>query len=112
MQLCTTTVITGLDQREHYAIVQIGQPGWPIGLFGPVNSPNAKRNKAEAEFFAAAPAMMDMLEALADRFGSVDTTIPLSREKTAELAHLVQRAALLVAKQRASTQNRAGRKRR
>lgn len=100
MKLCTTTVVTGLDQKEHYAIVAMGQPGWPIGLFGLSSGPNAKQSKAEAQFFADAPVMMDMLERLVHEFGTINGAFPLGAGKLAELETLVTRASALVEKHR------------
>lgn len=100
MKLCKTTVMVGLDQQEHYAIVAVGQPGWPIGLFGPTRGANAKHNKVEAGFFADAPAMMDMLEHLAKEFGDLDLSQPLSPGKLTMLDALAARASALVAKHR------------
>ncbi len=98
MQLCTTTVVTGLDNKEHFAVVALGQTGWPIALFGPTTGAKAKKSEAEAKFFADAPVMMDMLEVLAQEFGNINPAFPLSAGKIVELQRLVERASTLVAK--------------
>lgn len=98
MKLCTTTVITGLDQKAHFAIVPVGEPGWPIAVFGCATGAGAKKAKDEAEFFAAAPAMLDMLELLAKEFGAINPAFPLSAGKAVVLDALAERASKLVAK--------------
>lgn len=96
MKLCTTTVVTGLDGKNHFAIAAVGQQSWPIAVFGLVDGANAKLSEAEAKFFADAPAMMDMLEYLADEFGG-DISPNIAAEQS-KLESLVERAASLVAK--------------
>jgi hypothetical protein len=98
MKICTTTVVTGLDHKEHFAIVAVGHPGWPIALFGPTGGANAKKSEAEAKFFADAPAMYDMLEHLSKEFGNINPDFPVSAGKVAEMKLLVERASSLVAK--------------
>lgn len=98
MKLCTTTTLTGLDLKEHFAIVYVGQPNWPVAQFGFASGANAKKTEAEAKFFADAPVMMDMLEHLAKEFGNFNPKFPLSDGKINELQTLVERASSLVAK--------------
>lgn len=98
MKLCTVTQVTGPDNREHYAVVALGQLNWPLALCGFTTGPNAKTSKKEAETFAAAPVMLDMLEHLAKEFGNINPKFPLSDGKLAELALLTERAQTLVGK--------------
>lgn len=98
MKLCTTTIITGLDLLDHFAIVQVRQPNWPIAQFGFASGANAKKTEAEAKFFADAPVMMDMLEHLAKEFGNVSPQAPLSDDRCIDLQMLAERASRLVAK--------------
>jgi hypothetical protein len=98
MKLCTTTIVTGLDNKEHFAVVAVGQPSWPIALFGLTNGAKAKKSEAEAKFFADAPVMMDILEVLVHEFGNINPNFPLSAGKVAEMQRLVERASTLVTK--------------
>lgn len=98
MKLCTVQTVTGLDNKPHFAIAGVGQPGWPIALFGPADGPLAKKSKAEAAFFADAPAMMDMLEVVVKEFKDINPAFPLSNGKMAELQILTERAFGLLAK--------------
>lgn len=95
MKLCTVTKVIGLDHKEHFAIVAIGKPGWPLALCGPTTNPKSEK---EAKFFADAPAMHDMLEYLSKEFGNINPDFPPSNGKVAELALLAERAGRLVAK--------------
>lgn len=98
MKLCTVTTVNGLDNKPHFAIAAIGQPAWPIAILGLVEGSMAKKSKAEAEFFADAPAMMDMLEVLVKEFSQVNPDFPLGAGKIVELQNLAERAASIVAK--------------
>lgn len=98
MKLCTTAVVTGYDQKPHYAIVSIGEPGWPIALMGFSTGPNAAESKAEAEFFADAPAMFDMIEHLAKQFDSLTLNGSITPGQLAQLDVLTERAAALAKK--------------
>ena len=71
MKLCTATTLQGPDGKMHYGVVAIGQPGWPLALCGPVDGSNAQQSKAEAQMFADAPAMLDMLEHLVTTVDSI-----------------------------------------
>lgn len=98
MKTCTTTKVMGLDGKEHFAVVALEQTGWPIALFGPTEGANAKKSEAEAKFFADAPTMSDMLEALCLEFWSINPNFPVSAGKVAFLAELVERASALLGK--------------
>lgn len=98
MRICTTTKVTGLDGKEHFAVVALGQTGWPIALFGPTEGANAKKSEDEAKFFADAPAMSDLLEALCWEFGNFNQNDPVTADKAAFLASLVERAGSLLEK--------------
>jgi len=98
MRLCTTTVVNGLDNKPHFAVVAVGQPYWPLALCGPTDGALAKKSKAEAEFFADAPIMRDMLDLLTKEFGNINPNFPLSAGKINELQLLVERASSLVYK--------------
>lgn len=92
MKLCTTTTVTGLDGKEHFAVVAVGQPGWPLALCGLTKGAQAKKSEAEAKLFADAPSMLDMLETLALEFGGINPEFPIAPGKQAHLAELVERA--------------------
>lgn len=100
MKLCTTSRVTGLDGKEHFAVVAVGQPGWPLALCGPTQGSMAKESQSYAELFAAAPAMLDMLEVLVREFARINpnSPIPANGGKMTELVNLTERAAALVAK--------------
>lgn len=92
MKLCTTTRVTGLDGKEHFAVVAVGQPNWPLALCGFTSGSNAKQSEAEASLFADAPSMLDMLEVLVAEFSNVNQSFPLAAGKLAELKSLTDRA--------------------
>lgn len=100
MKLCTTKVVNGLDNKLHYAIVAVGQPGWPLLLGGVANGAMDKESKAEAEFFSRAPVMNDMLEHLVGLLKDVSPDGVVKGEKLKELCVLATRAAGLVEKNR------------
>ncbi len=100
MKLCTTKVVNGLDNKPHYAIVALGQPGWPLLLGGLADGAMDKESKAEVEFFARAPVMNDMLEQLADLLKGVSPDGIVKGEKLESLCALACRAAALVKKNR------------
>lgn len=100
MKLCTTTRLTGLDGKEHFAVVAVGQPNWPLALCGFTNGNNAQQSEAEANLFADAPSMLDMLEVLVAEFSNVNPSFLLSAGKMVELTNLADRAALMCKKHR------------
>lgn len=104
LRLCTTTRVIGLDGREHFAVVAIGQPNWPLALCGFTSGSLARKSEAEAKLFADAPVMLDMLEILAKEFGNINPAFPLSDGKMAELRTLAERAGRLLGKHRKPTQ--------
>lgn len=106
MNICTTTRVTGLDGKEHFAVVAIGQPGWPLALCGLTSGALAKKNEAQAKIFADATIMLDMLEVLARECSNINPAFPLSNGKLAELMVLAERASSLVAKHRAPSRGR------
>lgn len=98
MNLCTTSRVTGLDGKEHFAVVALAQQGWPLALCGPTDGAMAKESEAYAKLFADAPVMLDMLEVLKTEFSAINPAFPLSAGKLAELTNLVERATNLVNK--------------
>lgn len=107
MQLCTVTKVTGPDSKEHFCIVGIGQPNWPLALCGLTSGPNVLRSELEAKLFADAPAMLDMLEVLNREFGNINPNFPIAPGKMNELRVLVDRATSMCLKhQKISKGNR------
>lgn len=100
MKLCTTAIVTGLDGKEHFAVVPVGQPGWPVALCGPTTGAMKKESEAAAKLFADAPAMRDMLGVLVTEFATINPAFPLSGGKLAELQTLVERASAIHNKHR------------
>ena len=100
MKLCTVGIVDGFGGKKQYAIQPLGKGGssQTVGLFGYAEGAYAKKNKQEADFFAAAPAMYDMLEFLVKEVGNINPNFPLSAGKVAELSLLVERAGKLVEK--------------
>jgi len=95
MKLCTVTKVTGPSNKEHFCVVALGQPNWPLALCGLTQGPNAERSEQEAKLFADAPAMMDMLEHLVLEFGNLNPDFPIAPGKMNELKLLIERASLL-----------------
>lgn len=98
MKLCTITRVMGLTGKEHFAVVPIGQPGWPLALCGPTSGPNARHNELEAQFFADAPIMMDMLEDMSRELAEFGLTGAVDGTKTSTLPVLLERVNRLVEK--------------
>jgi hypothetical protein len=92
MKLCTTTKVTGNDQEEHFAVVAVGQPGWPLALCGKTKGSMSKQSEAYAKLFADASAMLDLLEALYGEFSNINANFPLSAGKLAFLGDQMDRA--------------------
>lgn len=107
MKLCTVTTMNGLDNKLHFAVVEIGAPHWPLALCGLVGGRLAKDSEAQAKLFADAPAILDILEVLAGEFGNINPRFPLAAGKMAELATLAERAAGMVSKHRKQKTRRA-----
>jgi hypothetical protein len=102
MKLCTVTTMMGLDGREHFGIVALGQPNWPLAICGLTDGPNRARSYAEAQCLADAPAMLDVLEVLSREFGAINPEFPLGPGKMAELMILSERAARFIKKHAAA----------
>ncbi|MYM92478.1 hypothetical protein [Duganella vulcania] len=98
MKPCTVAVITGYDQKPHFAIVHADQPGWPLALLGFATGLGMTENRAQAEFFAAAPTMFELLEHMTKEVVSLNTTTVLPPGHQAKLSMLAERAAVLVAR--------------
>ena len=98
MKAYTTTVITGLDNQPHYAVIATEQPHWPIALLGPTTGPNAKTSQAEATFFADAGTMIDLLAFLASEFGNTTASPLTDSRQQRKFQHLVDKATLLITK--------------
>lgn len=98
MQLCTVTKVTGPDGKEHFCVVGLGQPNWPLALCGLTSGPNALRGELEAKLFADAPAMLDMLEVLMREFGNLNQNFAIGSGKLNELKVLVDRASMICQK--------------
>jgi hypothetical protein len=98
MKNCTVGIVDGFVGKKQYAIQTLGTGGssHTVGLFGYAEGANAKKNKQDADFFAAAPAMHDMLVHLVKELGNVNPDFPLSAGKVAEISLFVERASKLV----------------
>lgn len=98
MKLCKVVQVTGPDGKEHFAVAALGNLNWPLALCGFATGPNAQASKKEAETFAAAPSMLDMLERLVEIVSNSKPT--LSDKELSELSALAERAQNLVEKLR------------
>ena len=98
MQTTTTIIGVGLDGKPHHMIVETGKPGWPLACCGVAEGSGAKQAKLEAEFFASATSMYEIIEALTKEFCNINPDFPLSEGKIAELHVLIERSEVLVSK--------------
>lgn len=96
----TVTRIQGLDRQEHCAVVAVVKPHttWTVALCGPTRGAFARESEREANLFADAPAMLDLIQRVHAELAGTDLASLPGPGKLDYVNELLERADSIVSR--------------